>query len=93
MSFVVGALGGLFVFVLFVSGMYVGWAARSYFEERIEEKAEALRPAAPEIQPMTAEQIQEFKEDQEAFSTMLHYSPEQAYGITGDPLPKLTKKE
>lgn len=92
MSFVVGILGGLLVVALVFSGAWIGWTARSYFEERIEEKAEALRPVSP-MPALTDEQITELKEDQEAFSTMLHYSPEIAYGLKTDPLQSLMRKK
>jgi len=92
-TFVIGCLGAIIVLALFGSGVYVGWAVRTYIEERIDEKAEELRPATPSPQEMTPEQLQEFKEDQEAFGVMLHYSAEQAYGIEGNPLEQLAKKE
>ena len=93
MSFVIGFIGAIIVLGLFGSGMYFGWSMRTYMEERIDEKAEALRPAAPSPQEMTPEQIQRFREDQEAFETMLHYSSDMAYGIESDPLEQLAKKE
>ena len=92
-TFVIGCLGAIIVLGLFGSGVYVGWAVRTYMEERIDEKAEELRPATPSPQEMTPAQIQRFREDQEAFETMLHYSSDMAYGITSDPLEQFAKKE
>ena len=54
---------------------------------------EELTPAAPELPSPTDEQMRQFKEDQEAFEAMLHYSPEMAYGITGDPLRDAARRE
>lgn len=93
MSFVIGCLGAIIVLGLFFGGAYVGWSVRTYFEERVDEKVEDLRPELPSPTQMSPEQIQQFKEDQEAFETMLHYSSEQAYGVKVDPLSQLARKE
>lgn len=93
MSFVIGCLGAVIVLGLFCGGMYVGWCVRTYFEERIDEKVEDLRPAAPVLPQLTDEQMTRMREDQEAFETMLHYSPEQAYGLKTDPLQSLMRNK
>lgn len=85
-SFLSGVLGALAVVVLLCTGAILGWKAHAFvWEHRAPE-------AAPQHTP-TAEEIRRFKEDQEAFEAMLHYSPEMAYGVTGNALQDAARKE
>lgn len=88
-AFFIGVLGALTVVVPLCIGAIIGWKAHSVYRSHLEE----LAPAAPELPSPTDEQMRQFKEDQEAFEAMLHYSPEMAYGITGDPLRDAARRE
>jgi len=87
-AFFIGVLGALTVLAPLCIGAFMGWKAHAAYTAHLE----ALQPP-PEHEPPSAEQMRRFKEDQEAFEAMLHYSPEMAYGVTGDPLRDLAGKE
>ena len=87
--FFLGVLVVVLVDGLFALGMWLGWSARIRYEKHLE----SLQPEAPEPQAMTPEQMEQFRQDQEAFETMLHYSPEIAYELITDPLQELARKE
>ena len=85
-SFLFGVLGAFAVIVLLCTGAILGWKAHAF----------VLEHRAPEPAPQhtpTAEELRRFKEDQEAFEAMLHYSPEMAYGVTGNALQDAARKE
>lgn len=88
-AFVFGAVGALAVLLLFIGGAIMGWKARETYTKHLD----SLRPAAPELQQPSPEELKQFMEDQEAFSAMLHYSPERAYGLVEDELQELARKE
>ena len=87
--FLLGAGGAILVLLLFIGGAFMGWKARGAYARHLE----SLRPAPRDVHQPSEEELRQFMEDQEAFSTMLHYSPEIAYGIASDPLQEAAKKE
>ena len=88
-AFLLGVLGALSVLALLSTGAIIGWKARTAYTAHLE----ALRPPAPEPHEMTPEELERFRQDQEAFETMLHYSPEIAYGLQSDPLQEMARKK
>lgn len=90
MTYVIyGAVGAIAVLLLLLSGAIIGWKAHGVYTAHLA----AMQPAAPEPRQPTPEEVRQFMEDQEAFSTMLHYSPEIAYGFESDPLQEMARKE
>ena len=87
--FLFGAAGAISVLLLFIGGAIIGWKAHSKYTAHLE----SLRPAPVEHHTPTAEEMERFREDQEAFEAMLHYSPAMAYGIINDPLKEAARKE
>jgi hypothetical protein len=88
-AFFIGVLGAFAVVAPLCIGAIMGWKAHAAYTAHLE----ALQPPPPEQEPPSAEQMRRFMEDQEAFEAMLHYSPETAYGLTGDPLRDIAGKE
>lgn len=86
MAFFCGAFGAILVLALLSTGAFLGWKAH-------EKYSASAAPPQVELPQPTPEQLRQFAEDQEAFSAMLHYSPEMAYGITGDPLKEIGRTE
>ena len=68
MSIIYGALGALFVIVLFAVGGLVGWLARAKFY-----RAKAESPEEAELRRM--------QEEQDAFRQVQNYNADVAYGI------------
>ena len=72
MEFIYGALGVVIALSLFAFGVFVGW--------RIKERMiqAARRSYAEEI---TEKEREELKAEQEAFSTLMGYNIDMAYGL------------
>lgn len=68
MEFLLGAAGALLCMVLLGAGAVCGWQARKH-------------TAAVTAEPLTEQQKQRLREEQEAWSALHHYSVDDAYGI------------
>lgn len=71
-NFVYGCLGVLAVLALLGIGAFLGWKLRRAYDRH---NRKVVREG------VTEEQIRRFHADQEAFSAMMNYSPEIAYGL------------
>ena len=70
-NIVYGAVGVLAVLLLLFSGAIIGWKARIAYERH---NQKVIR------QELTEEERRKFQADQEAFSAMVNYSVDMAYG-------------
>jgi hypothetical protein len=67
-----GAVGVIAVLLLFITGTYTGWRLRVAYEKHNRKVVH---------ESLTEEQKQRYRQDQQAFETMLNYNPDMAYGI------------
>ena len=67
-----GSIGVIAVLVLLFIGAFLGWKLRVAYDQH---NRNVVREG------VTEEQIRRFHADQEAFSAMINYSPETAYGL------------
>lgn len=70
-NIVYGAVGVLAVLLLLFTGAIIGWKVRIAFEKH---NQKVIR------QELTEEERRKFQADQEAFSAMLNYNVDMAYG-------------
>ena len=75
MEFLIGAVGAVSVMLLFAAGVFTGWKLYEAADKR------RVRKTAAEL---SDKQLQELKEQQEAFRQMQNYSVETAYGYRPD---------
>lgn len=71
-NFVYGCLGVLAVLALLSIGAFLGWKLHGAYDRH---NRRVVREG------VTEEQLRRFHADQEAFSAMMNYSPEIAYGL------------
>ena len=71
MEIIYGAVGALIAMALFIGGGFLGWFIRGRMERQ------KVRKTARDL---TKREIQELKDQQEAFRQMQNYTPEIAYG-------------
>lgn len=67
-----GALGAVLVLLLFATGVYVGFVAHRHYAKGAAPKVKAETPAEREIRRLKA--------DQAAFTQMMNYNADVAYG-------------
>lgn len=79
-----GAVGILTVLLLLFGGAFLGWKLHARY------LAHNTRIVKEEY---TEEQKRKFAADQAAWDAMMNYSVETAYGLTGNTLKELAKKE
>jgi len=83
-AFLFGILGVLLALGLLVGGFFLGWKAKSALLEKA--KIETA-------QQTTAEQTRKLEAEQKAFSTILSYNVDTAYGLNNDTTSMITKGE
>ena len=71
-NIIYGAIGVIAVLALLCIGAILGWRGRTAYDKH---NRKVVREG------VTEEQIRRFHADQEAFSAMINYSPETAYGL------------
>lgn len=71
-NIIYGAIGVIAVLALLCIGAILGWRGHTAYDKH---NRKVVREG------VTEEQIRRFHADQEAFSAMINYSPETAYGL------------
>lgn len=82
-NIVYGAVGVLAVLLLLFSGAIIGWKSRIAYENH---NQKVIR------QELTDEERRKFQEDQAAFSAMINYNVDMAYGRQPQSLDELAKE-